>query len=476
MPAVNLATILPGCRVSLRLGAKTIERFLFKKVELWAVVLVLILFATGSVAIGTMVHVTTAGNSRYGALGRVLVEAVKFPNQMADIAKQLIKGNKPAMRTGEKRFGNRTGFTFNYTPGSRPDLGYLVLSRYDADVERSVAELFDLNAQKTVHRWLPDYAEITRRSNLKGEADDHNGRDLPNRVRMLHPLILDDGSLIYKNNSSLVKVDACSQTNWIVDEHFHHSLERSSDANIWVPRHILEKTIPNVSADFKEDAVVKISPDGEILFDKSLPNILLENELGHLIYGLDFYTIDPTHLNDIQEVSFDSEYWKRGDIFLSIRNASMIALYRPSENKVIWHKQWGWVNQHDVDILDDHRISVFDNNMYNYDGFKRVNGHNEVKIYDFRTGEVTSPWKDAMKKADLRTITEGRSEILNENEVFIEESNYGRAVLIGKNGDIAWEYINRGSDGFLYILSWSRIIDRDAGSQLAESLQSESCG
>lgn len=457
-------------------GVKKIERLLFKKVEIWIVVLILVLFAMGTVAVGTMVHVSTTGNTRYGAVGRILVEAAQFPNQMVDVAKQLVKGNKPALRTGVDRFENRKGFTFNYAPGARPDFGYLVLSRYDSEIERSVAELVDLNTQEIVHRWLPDYAEITKQSNLRGEPSANNGRDLPNRVRMLHPLILDEGSLLYKNNSSLVKVDACSRTTWIVDEHFHHSLEKSSDGNIWVPRHILEKSIPNVGADFKEDAIVKISPDGKILFDKSLPQLMIENGLGYLIYGLDFYTIDPTHLNDIQEVKFESEYWKPGDIFLSIRNTSTVALYRPSENKIIWHKQWDWVNQHDVDILDDHRISIFDNNVYNYDGFKEVNGHNEVKIYNFRTGEVTSPWKDAMAKADLRTKSEGRSEILNEDEVFIEESNYGRAVVLDKDGKVTWEYVNRGSDGFTYILSWSRIIDRKTGNKVVESVRSHPCG
>ena len=78
--------------------------------------------------------------------------------------------------------------------------------------------------------------------------------------------------------------------------------------------------------------------------------------------GKTVFIQDPLHLNDIQPVMTDGPYWKRGDVFFSIRYKSMIILYRPSTNKIIWKGVGHSAGQHDVDILDDHRISIFNNN------------------------------------------------------------------------------------------------------------------
>ena len=62
---------------------------------------------------------------------------------------------------------------------------------------------------------------------------------------------------------------------------FHHSIETDIDGNIWVPSHIYPQILPieKVGRDIREngfydDAIVKLSPDGEIflknLFHKFL--------------------------------------------------------------------------------------------------------------------------------------------------------------------------------------------------------------
>ena len=73
------------------------------------------------------------------------------------------------------------------------------------------------------------------------------------------------------------------------------------------------------------------------------------------------YNHDPIHLNDIEPVLADGPYWKKGDLFLSLRNVSAVMLYRPSTDEIVWIKRGPWIAQHDVDILDDHRIGIYDN-------------------------------------------------------------------------------------------------------------------
>ena len=105
----------------------------------------------------------------------------------------------------------------------------------------------------------------------------------------------------------------------------------------------------------------------------------------YLLFGIgDWeFTNDPIHLNDIQPVDFDGEFWKKGDLFLSLRHQSMVLLYRPATNKIIWKGTGPFFHQHDVDILNDHKISVFNNNSKYFVDGDVVDRHNEVIIYNF---------------------------------------------------------------------------------------------
>jgi len=132
--------------------------------------------------------------------------------------------------------------------------------------------------------------------------------------------------------------------------------------------------------------------------------------------------------------------------------------YRPSTNKIIWKGAGHTAAQHDVDILDDHRISIFNNNAWaTFDG-EKVDGNNEVVIYDFETDSYSKYLNESLKQYDVRTLTEGRSQILDNNDLFIEEQNYGRILYFNKDASLQWQYVNRAGDGYVYITNWSRVL------------------
>ena len=136
----------------------------------------------------------------------------------------------------------------------------------------------------------------------------------------------------------------------------------------------------------------------------------------------------------------------------------MVLLYRPSTNEIIWKGTGPFFHQHDVDILDNHRISIFNNNSKDFVGGAIVDGHNEVIIYDFKTNEYSSYLKDSLIENDVRTITEGRSQILTNRDLFIEETNYGRTFYFNQDGSLRWTHVNRADDGSVYSVGWSRIL------------------
>ena len=72
---------------------------------------------------------------------------------------------------------------------------------------------------------------------------------------------------------------------------------------------------------------------------------------------------DPLHLNDIEPLLSDGRHWKKGDLFISLRNRSTVLLYRPLTNKIMRTIQGSFYGQHDVDVISDSTISIFNNNV-----------------------------------------------------------------------------------------------------------------
>ena len=279
---------------------------------------------------------------------------------------------------------------------------------------------------------------------------------------------MNDGNLIYKWHGPLIKVDECSNLIFQnTHDVFHHSLEIDIDGNIWVPSHMYPQTMPaekvgrNIIEEggYADDAIVKLSPKGEILFEKSVSQILIDNGLEFLLFAQgNSYKDDPIHLNDIQPVNFDGKYWRKGDLFLSLRDLSTIILYRPSNNKIIWKGNGPFFSEHDVDILDSQRISIFNNRMIRTNTGRRVDGNNEVIIYNFNSKKYDSYLSKSLIEHDVRTTSEGSSEILPNGDLIIEETNFGRTLYFNSDGSLRWSHLNRADNGKVYRVNWSRIL------------------
>ena len=446
-----------------------------RRVSVRVLVAIIAIGGLGTLGFGNIVRVAASGSKTYGMIGDIALELASIPKNFKEGMSAVLEGGDKDLAVGSDRFGSDRGFTFN-TPDAAGFAGeYLLLSRYDADRQRSVVELVDMAANRIVHTWLPDFEAINARSNLESELVDLARDRTPSRYRIMHPLLLANGDIVFQDQAPLIRTGPCGEIRWVLDGVFHHSNEFHSDGGFWVEAFLEPQTIERVSKTFKEDAIVHVSEDGKILYQKSVPELLIENGLARHVYGQDFYSDDPIHMNDVQEALFDSEYWQKGDLFLSLRNISAIVQYRPSTNEVIWIKQGPWVNQHDVDILDESRIAVFNNNRFNYQFKDDVSGVNSVMIYDFAIDTVTSPYQAGMERHEVRTISEGRSELYPNGDVFVEESNYGRLLRLSPDRDIVWQYVNRADTGRVYRMNWSRVLPRDMTEAAIKSLAGIDC-
>ena len=466
--------------------SRSLKKVLLSRVELWIVAILLSLAALG---FGTfMKDAAERAAPRGGALGRVAFRIGATPQNLY----RWFFGDPTPPRPGgsRQRFHGEAGLTFAtslppprgggriFTPPgmTRQDgeAGYLVVARYVPLPEKDsaepdsihghtpiVVELIDLNRRKTVHSWKPI---------------------LNDRLLRLRFYVLPDGSLLAGSigngdGGMTFRVDACSNVVWEQPLRAHHSYERGADGNIWSPWRIPNRIIPRTSPDRVADGFIKFSPEGEVLSRITLSGALMRAGHHRHLYNNDG-TRAHAHvgMNDVEPVLQDGPFWRRGDLFVSLQVLSVVLLYRPATDEVLWLQAGPWLHQHDVDIVSDSEISVYSNNTFvDEDGDERVRGANEIYVHDFATGETRSPWREAMRRHDVRTRRRGGVAVFGDGSVMLEEADQGRVLMLSPDGEEVWSYVNRASDGMVYGILASRWLDAEYGAEVARSIAAFDC-
>lgn len=453
------------------------ERLLFKKIHVWIVALIVMLLLIVMFAFSVIVLHQAYGSDRFGAVGRFSLAVASLPANAYREMKMLVEGDLAGMSTKHSdRFEGRSGWSFSESRVESELDGYLFFSRHDGDVGRHVFELVDLKTGNIEHRIDLDSSILFADAIIGPHADPENMK--PDRFQARHPIALENGDMVVKGfYTPMVRMTPCGQTSWIIDEKvFHHAIERGPDGNFWSSTYIVEQNISGLPNGFSDPGIVKFSEHGEILFERSLAEVMIKEGLGYLFLSNQTPNLDPLHLNDVEPVFEDGPFWKRGDVFLSLRHRSTVMLYRPSSDKIVWWKQGPWLAQHDVDVINSTTISVYNNNAHNLYGGNFVPDFSQINYYDFATDTVSEPFKEALEAQDFRNEAEGEFTLLPDGHFYVSESESGRTLLFTPEGGLAIEHINRAKNGLIYHLGWSRYMGRDEGDNFLKKLKTASCG
>jgi hypothetical protein len=254
-------------------------------------------------------------------------------------------------------------------------------------------------------------------------------------MQICAPLMGDDFSLFFHSGLGyLYKLNKNSQIVWRSEELVHHSIELDHEGNIWTCSvnwdHALAK-----AHKFREDAVLCLTPEGKRAHLYSLSDILSENGLFEKVVAATpshktEYGQDPYHLNDVLPVEHDSEFWKKGDLFLSIRHKSLILQYRPEDGSVVWYQQGPWLAQHDINIVNESTISIFNNNVLLMPDTMSNAGSN-IAYFNFVDGSTTF-----FGQGLFATETQGRQSLTVDDCILVEETNKGLYVILDSKGDL----------------------------------------
>jgi hypothetical protein len=445
------------------------ERFVGRPVPMWAVLLLIVAGTIATIGFGSLVR--TAATS--GRAGTIAMDVATVPRTL----RHLLRGERPFAP-----FRPYYGGAYEKLPGgfarnnAQPfvDPGYVLLTAIDEAANRPVVRLMRLSDGRVMHDYRPDIDGANARSHFASalidlKRDRDAGRDL-----MMHPLLMPDGGILVHDTSPLERFDACGRLMWMIDGIFHHSVERGPDGSIWAVYRYPVSPMKDVGPAFDDEAIAHVSPGGTLLGLDRVADILDRNGLGGLWRSRP-YVDDPFRLNDVQPVMADGRFWRRGDLFLSLRNLSMLALYRPSTGRILWHQIGPWAMQHDVSIVDDHRISVFDNHWRFAAPEGEVDGLNRLPIYDFATGRISFPFAQGFRRNAIMTRAQGRATPLPNGDMMIEETERGRLVRMAPDGTLRWRYISAAPDRQRYQLRWSRYLDPSTDGPAIQAAMSKTC-
>jgi len=311
----------------------------------------------------------------------------------------------------------------------------------------SEALLIDLEGRE-LHRWSRPYSTLERdgRARPAPKSDRHvwfhSARAMPN------------GDLIAVYESvgqtpygyGMVKLDRDSNVIWSYLRNVHHVFDVGPDGTIYaLSQDIVDHPLEGFHAvgyPRLEDYLVVLSPEGEEITRISLVDALAVSGFRFLLQNVTWYgSEDPTHANAVQVVTPEMDaafpYGEAGDVVVSMRELSTVAVVDVEERRVQWALRGSWIQQHDVQLLPDGHFLMFDN----WGDYEGPTGISRIVEVDPVSSEITWVYRGTEQEPLASEVRSNVQRLPNGNTL-ISESDGGRLLEITPDGTIVWEFHN----------------------------------
>lgn len=404
-----------------------------------------------------------------GALTKPIENFSNFPIVVKNVLESsVVSGVPPVYKNEDPNFQEVNNLDYDL---------FALNSFWNIDEYRWDIRLFNFRNDKVIHEW---YLEAEG-SNFKKTRYQFTNAEVRNC------LLNKDMSLIAVNDETpnMIKLDAESNVIWRNEEMvYHHSLNFDADSNIWVcasnipidikdgPLGAYFTNIDGRKMAFREDYLVNVdNQTGKVIFKKGVAEILVDNGYKNFVFGVNNpmgYDLDPIHLNDIEPVLDNGSYWKKGDLFLSLRNRSLVFQYRPSTNAIVRLIFGPLLNQHDVDLLNDSTLTIFNNNLatsralpvegVEVDEKFQLNNSGVIK-YNVKDGSFEKLYESYMKELDMRTNTQGFQQTLSNGDLYIESENQAKVYIVNQDGFVLKKVFHTPIEGYIERPNWIRLFE-----------------
>lgn len=148
-------------------------------------------------------------------------------------------------------------------------------------------------------------------------------------------------------------------------------------------------------------------------------NKIIDNPIGT--------TGDPFHLNDVFKVSSEGNNFKRNDILLSSRNTSSIIHLR--NDTLVKLYTGDFRNQHDVDLVNDSTLSIFDNNSFDYRSGNGRPFKSRIAYHNVNTNHTSH----AFETIDFASDHQGKFNEINDTLFVIENWTKNELIILSRD-------------------------------------------
>lgn len=309
--------------------------------------------------------------------------------------------------------------------------------------------------REVVHRWRSPIRHTVSR--LNGEP-----ASLPDTACFFVCHLYPNGDLlaIYQGINCLAKLDKDSNLIWSYPGAVHHDLDIAADGTIYTLQAGNLSQMPEgleaIPAPCKVDYLIQLSPDGNLVREPiSILHALHESPYADLLDAVKqpethhvamaessaprvdyrFMVGDPLHTNSVRVLNKDMAarfpLFKAGDVLLSIRNLSVLAVIDPEARRVVWAARGPWNAQHDASFLENGHLLFYDN----------LGSPQGSRVLEYDPQTQALPWSYAgRKEAPFYSSKRGMCERLPNGNTLVVNSEGGQVLEISQEQEVVWSF------------------------------------
>ena len=238
-------------------------------------------------------------------------------------------------------------------------------------------------------------------------------------------------------NIGMIKIDKDSNLLWAYQGRCHHDMDVTEDGAIFVLANDLTWSKRGGKDVWTlEPMVAVLDSEGKEVQKYAILEFIRNSNYYPLLDKMQ-KTGDILHFNTVEvfdgSMAGRSPLYKKGNILVSSRKLSFIAILDPEVRKVTWALTGMWQGQHEPTLLPNGNMLIFDN--------ARSVGRSRVMEFEPFTQQVVWLY-NGTDQDPLWSGACGTQQRLPNGNTLIAETQGARAIEVTPEGKIVWEFLN----------------------------------
>ena len=247
--------------------------------------------------------------------------------------------------------------------------------------------------------------------------------------------LLPDGSVLALfNEIGIARIDRDSRVVWSFPARVHHDLVVDPSGTIWALAHETWIVPGFRTTPVLDDVILSLSPDGKPMRRISILDSIWQSSYAPALANLPPENDDVLHANSVimldGSLAHRSPAFRRGNLLVSSRNLSMVAVIDPDQGRVVWALTGLWRGQQSARLAAGHLVLFDDLGSTKASRVLEVDPFSQEVVWSFG-GNAQPMLSSAGYVARLRG-----------GNTLITETRAGRVREVTPDDRVVWEFVN----------------------------------